>query len=73
LARIRRVLAQKQQHPGPLPPGCYTLCLFSLARASSFGMNLFRRLDYRYRGTLINNCHISGAYEDMNTWVKNVR
>jgi len=49
-------------------------CLYSLARASSYGMNLvFHRLGYRYRGTLINNCHISGAYEDMNIWVKYAR
>ncbi|AGL02074.1 putative beta-lysine N-acetyltransferase [Desulfoscipio gibsoniae] len=46
-------------------------CLYSLARASSYGMNLvFHRLGYRFRGTLINNCHISGGYEDMNIWVK---
>lgn len=48
-------------------------CLYSLARASSYGMNLvFHRLGYRYRGTLVNNCHISGDYEDMNIWVKQV-
>ncbi len=46
-------------------------CLFSLARASSYGMNLvLRRLGYRYRGRMINNCHICGDWEDMNVWVK---
>ena len=46
-------------------------CLYSLARASSYGMNLvFHRLGYRYRGTLINNCHICGDYENMNIWTK---
>lgn len=46
-------------------------CLFSLARASSHGMNLvLRRLGYRLRGRMVNNCHIMGAYEDMNLWVK---
>lgn len=46
-------------------------CLFSLARASSFGMNMvLRRLGYRYRGRMINNCHICGDWEDMNVWVK---
>lgn len=46
-------------------------CLYSLARASSYGMNLvFHRLGYRYRGTLINNCHICGDYENMNIWAK---
>ncbi len=48
--------------------------LYSLARASSYGMNLvFHRLGYRYRGTLINNCHISGSYENMNIWSKCAR
>jgi len=48
--------------------------LYSLARASSYGMNLvFHRLGYRYRGTLLNNCHISGAYENMNIWSKYAR
>lgn len=46
-------------------------CLFSLARASSFGMNMvLRRLGYRFRGRMINNCHICGDWEDMNVWVK---
>lgn len=46
-------------------------CLYSLARASSYGMNLvLHRLGYQFRGTLINNCHIAGDYEDMNIWVK---
>lgn len=46
-------------------------CLFSIARATSTGMNLvLRRLGYQYRGRLINNCHIMGGFEDMNIWVK---
>lgn len=46
-------------------------CLYSLARASSYGMNLvFHRLGYSFGGTLINNCHIGGRYENMNVWVK---
>lgn len=46
-------------------------CLYSLARASSYGMNLvFHRLGYEFSGTLINNCHIGGRYENMNVWVK---
>ncbi|WP_341473669.1 putative beta-lysine N-acetyltransferase [Desulfofundulus thermobenzoicus] len=47
------------------------LCLYSLARASSYGMNLvLHRLGYVFRGTLINNCHIGGRFENMNIWVK---
>lgn len=46
-------------------------CCFSLARASSHGMNLvLRRLGYRFRGRLINNSHIMGGLEDMNIWVR---
>ncbi|MFZ5647989.1 MAG: putative beta-lysine N-acetyltransferase [Bacillota bacterium] len=46
-------------------------CLYSLARASSYAMNLvFHRLGYVFGGTLINNCHIGGRYENMNVWVK---
>lgn len=45
--------------------------LYTLARAQSFGMNrVFHKLGYRYRGRLINNCHIGGSYEDMNLWVR---
>lgn len=44
-------------------------CLFSLARASSYGMNLvLHRLGYEYGGTLVNNCHIGGRLENMNIW-----
>lgn len=46
-------------------------CLYSLARSSSYGMNLvLHRLGYVFRGTLINNCHIDGRFEDMNIWVR---
>lgn len=44
-------------------------CIFSLARASSYGMNLvLHRLGYIYGGTLVNNCHIGGRLENMNVW-----
>jgi beta-lysine N6-acetyltransferase len=46
---------------------------YTLARAPSIGMNrVFYRLGYEYSGRLINNCDISGQYEDMNIWVKNL-
>jgi hypothetical protein len=28
------------------------------------------RLGYRFRGRLMNNCHIMGGFEDMNIWVR---
>ncbi|GAB6087344.1 putative beta-lysine N-acetyltransferase [Alkaliphilus crotonatoxidans] len=47
--------------------------LFSLTRAKSAGMNhVIAKHDYEYRGTLVQNCHISGGFEDMNIWVKNL-
>lgn len=46
-------------------------CLWSLSRAGSYGMNLvFHRLGYRHGGTLINNAHIGGRFEDLHLWVK---
>jgi putative beta-lysine N-acetyltransferase len=45
---------------------CYTI-----ARATSFGMNItFARNHYIFAGTLINNTQISGALESMNVWYK---
>jgi len=45
--------------------------LYTLARARSFGMNrVFYKLNYQFRGRLINNCHIGGSFEDMNLWAK---
>ncbi|RJX17153.1 MAG: putative beta-lysine N-acetyltransferase [Desulforudis sp.] len=46
-------------------------CFYSLSRAGQYGVNLvFHRLGYRYRGTLINNAHIGGRFEDLHVWVK---
>jgi putative beta-lysine N-acetyltransferase len=51
--------------------GFYTL--YSLSRAINLGINrTLRKLDYRYCGRLVNNCHICGGFEDMNIWVKNL-
>ncbi|WP_026478585.1 putative beta-lysine N-acetyltransferase [Alkaliphilus transvaalensis] len=45
--------------------------LFSLTRAISTGMNhVIAKHGYEYRGTLVQNCDISGSFEDMNIWVK---
>ena len=46
-------------------------CVYSIARALSFGMNLaLHQLQYKYRGRLANNCYIFDQVEDMNMWVK---
>ena len=46
---------------------------YTLARATSIGMNkVFFKLGYEFSGRLINNCDISGSYEDMNIWVKKI-
>lgn len=48
-------------------------CVYSLARALSFGMNrVLYQKEYRYRGRLTNNCYIFDKLEDMNIWVKDL-
>jgi beta-lysine N6-acetyltransferase len=45
---------------------CYTI-----ARATSFGMNItFAKNGYEYGGTLVKNTQISGGLESMNVWYK---
>lgn len=45
--------------------------LYTIARARSAGMNrVFYNFGYRWTGTLVNNCHISGQFEDMHVWCK---
>ncbi len=47
-------------------------CLYSIARALSFGMNAaLHQLGFQYAGRLANNCNIFDKLEDMNMWVKN--
>lgn len=44
-------------------------CLYSMARAGSFGMNLvLHRAGYVYRGRLIGHAYINGHFEDLNLW-----
>ncbi len=46
-------------------------CLYTIARAQSFGINkVFYSLGYSYGGRLINNCYIFSGLEDMNVWYK---
>lgn len=48
--------------------------LYTIARARSAGMNrVFYNRDYELTGTLVNNCHISGQFEDMHVWCKSLR
>lgn len=50
------------------------LTLFTMARAISVGMNIaFARQNYKYTGRVIKNCNISGGFEDMNIWVKEMK
>lgn len=49
------------------------ITLYSIARASSIGMNsVFFHNMYNYYGCLINNCHICGQLENMNIWSKRI-
>lgn len=46
-------------------------CLYTIARAESYGMNkAFHQLGYSYGGRLVNNCLIYSGLEDMNVWYK---
>ncbi len=47
--------------------------LYTIARARSAGMNrVFFNNSYSWTGTLVNNCHIAGGFEDMHVWCKNI-
>jgi len=47
------------------------ITLYSLSRAVNTGINMVLcKHQYKYRGRLINNCNICGAFEDMNIWIK---
>lgn len=46
-------------------------CAYTMARATAPSMNkVFYNLEYEYCGRLINNCDISGGFEDINIWSK---
>lgn len=46
-------------------------CAYTMARATAPAMNkVFYDLKYEYCGRLINNCDISGGFEDINIWSK---
>ena len=48
--------------------------LYTIARARSGGMNrVFYNRGYTWSGTLVNNCHIAGQFEDMHIWCKAVQ
>lgn len=52
---------------------CGCKCLYTIARATSFGVNiLFSKGGYTYSGTLPNNTNICGSLETMNIWYKTV-
>jgi putative beta-lysine N-acetyltransferase len=47
--------------------------LYTIARARSAGMNrVFYNHGYHWTGTLVNNCHIAGRFEDMHVWCKDL-
>ncbi|XTP56864.1 putative beta-lysine N-acetyltransferase [Niallia sp. Krafla_26] len=48
-------------------------CVFSIARAQSYGMNaVLHQIGFKYRGRLLNNCYIFDKLENMNMWVKDL-
>ncbi len=47
--------------------------LYTIARARSVGMNqVFANRGFRWTGTLVNNCHIAGRFEDMHVWCRRI-
>jgi putative beta-lysine N-acetyltransferase len=45
--------------------------LYTVARARSAGMSrVFYNRGYAWTGTLVNNCHIAGRFEDMHVWCR---
>jgi hypothetical protein len=49
------------------------LNLYTISRARSAGMSrVFYNRGYEWTGTLVNNCHISGEFEDMHVWCKSL-
>lgn len=47
--------------------------LYTIARSVSFGMNTtFAKAGYNFSGTLFSNTQISGSFESMNVWYKNL-
>jgi putative beta-lysine N-acetyltransferase len=45
--------------------------LYTVARARSAGMSrVFYNRGYEWTGTLVNNCHIAGQFEDMHIWCR---
>lgn len=51
--------------------GFYTS--YSLCRSINPGINLvLEKLNYKFCGKLINNCHICGSFESMNIWAKSL-
>jgi len=63
LLKLEEVLIKEEIH-----------CLYTIARAESYGMNkVFHQLGYTYGGRLINNCLIYSGLEDMNVWYKLTR
>jgi beta-lysine N6-acetyltransferase len=48
-------------------------CLYSIARALSFGINItFSKRGYKFAGTLFNNTNIAGSIESMNVWYRHL-
>lgn len=62
------------RHMGGVAGCSHVKTAFTIARASSYGMNsVFHRCGYTYSGLLINNTNISGRIQSMSVWYKHIR
>lgn len=61
------------RHMGTITEGSHIKTAYTIARASSYGMNaVFWKCGYIYSGLLINNTQISGSIQSMSVWYRQV-
>lgn len=59
------------RHMDAVVHGSHIKTLYTIARASSYGMNrVFGKCGYTYAGLLINNTQISGSIQSMSVWYR---
>ncbi|MGI9535612.1 MAG: GNAT family N-acetyltransferase, partial [Desulfocapsaceae bacterium] len=61
------------RHMGTITESSHIKTAYTIARASSYGMNaVFWKCGYIYSGLLINNTQISGSIQSMSVWYRQV-
>ncbi len=61
------------RHMGAAVHGSHIKTVYTIARASSYGMNsVFGKCGYAFAGLLINNTQISGSIQSMSVWYRHI-